>query len=171
MNAEERRSHILARLKKRESPCSASALAAETGVSRQIIVGDIALLRAAGHDILATARGYVLPVKREGILRRIVCSHTSEQMRDELTCIVDNGCAVLDVIIEHPIYNELSGRLQIASRYDVDRFIERCAAAEARPLSALTEGLHIHTLICPDEEAYERVKCELDRMGILLRQG
>lgn len=168
MTAEERRKYIITRLKESELPCSASSLAAELGVSRQIIVGDVALLRASGTDIYATARGYVLPEMKEGLTRRIVCCHTADQMREELYCIVDQGCMVQDVIVEHPVYNEICGRLQLGSRYDVDRFIEQCAAAEARPLSMLTEGIHIHTLICPDEDAFRRVKSGLIQMGILL---
>lgn len=171
MTAAERRQYIITRLKESESPCSASFLAAELGVSRQIIVGDVALLRASGTDIYASARGYVLPGIKEGLMRRIACSHTADQMRDELYCIVDHGCIVQDVIVEHPVYNELCGRLQLGSRYDVDRFIEQCAAAEARPLSMLTEGIHLHTLVCPDEGAFERVRNDLAKRGILLEQN
>ena len=171
MKAEERRSQILHTLRNSDGPCSASALAAALGVSRQIIVGDIALLRAAGLDIHATARGYVLPGDLPGLIRRVVCLHTAEQMREELYCMFDQGCLVRDVIVEHPIYNELTGRLELASRYDVDRFLEMCAEADAMPLSALTEGIHVHTLVCPDEAAYERVREALGRRGFLFGEN
>ena len=49
MTAEQRRSRISARLHEAHQPISATALAKELSVSRQIIVGDVALLRAAGR--------------------------------------------------------------------------------------------------------------------------
>ena len=51
MNAAQRRECILTRLSGAQNPVSASALAAELGVSRQIVVGDVALLRAGGAQI------------------------------------------------------------------------------------------------------------------------
>ena len=60
MRAEERRQAIRELLQNSKQPVSASVLAARFAVSRQIIVGDIALLRAAGADISATPRGYVI---------------------------------------------------------------------------------------------------------------
>lgn len=168
MQTDTRRKQIIEKLKKTDKPVSASALAKEYAVSRQIIVGDIALLRAAGYEIEATARGYVIPGKNTGIIRRIACSHTAEQMKDELYAIIDQGCVVEDVIIEHPVYNELRGSLRLASRYDVDCFTERCSRSEAKPLSALTEGIHLHTLSCPSEEAFARVSDSLRKQGILI---
>ena len=60
MDARERRRAIMGVLERAKDPVSGSALAREVGVSRQIVVQDIALLRADGHDIVATNRGYVL---------------------------------------------------------------------------------------------------------------
>ena len=40
--------------------------------------------------------------------------------------------------------------------------------SDARPLSELTEGIHLHTLSCPDEAAFGRVCRELRRLGVLL---
>ena len=61
MQREKRKDNIIQKLQSTDSPVSASSLAKEFGVSRQIIVGDIAILRAEGHDISSTPRGYVLP--------------------------------------------------------------------------------------------------------------
>lgn len=171
MEGSERREQIKEKLKKSKKPLSASALAADFSVSRQIIVGDIALLRAAGVDILATARGYLLDQDAGSgrLIRRIACSHKADQMQEELYAMVDEGCKVLDVIVEHPIYSELTGRLQLSSRHDVDQFIERSCSVDALPLSALTEGIHLHTLSCPDAAAYDRVKAKLDSLGILIK--
>lgn len=168
MEADSRRQAILARLRTADRPVSASALAAGLNVSRQIIVGDIALLRAGGAEISATPRGYVLPRATDGITRTIACRHTLAQTGQELDILVDNGCTVLDVIVEHPVYGQLTGQLQISSRYDVEQFLARIRGSDAAPLSMLTGGLHLHTLCCPNEDAYTRACAALKAAGLLL---
>ena len=166
MNAEQRREAILNILRRADQPLSATALAGTFSVSRQIVVGDIALLRAAGADISATPRGYVMQQGTTGLFYKVATRHTAENMEAELNAMVDQGCTVVDVIVEHPIYGELTGALDLSSRYDVRQFIQR--SMETRPLSLLTEGIHLHTLSCPSEEAYLRVKEQLRSLGILL---
>lgn len=168
MEAASRRQAILDRLRSADRPVSASALAAGLNVSRQIIVGDIALLRAGGEEISATPRGYVLPRATDGITRTIACRHTLAQTGQELDILVDNGCTVLDVIVEHPVYGQLTGQLQISSRYDVEQFLARIRDSDAAPLSMLTGGLHLHTLCCPNEDAYTRACAALKAAGLLL---
>ena len=168
MEAASRRQAILDRLRTADRPVSASALAAGLNVSRQIIVGDIALLRAGGAEISATPRGYVLPRATEGITRTIACRHTLAQTGQELDILVDNGCTVLDVTVEHPVYGQLTGQLQISSRYDVEQFLARIRDSDAAPLSMLTGGLHLHTLRCPNEDAYTRACAALKAAGLLL---
>lgn len=168
MEAASRRQAILDRLRTADRPVSASALAAGLNVSRQIIVGDIALLRAGGAEISATPRGYVLPRATDGITRTIACRHTLAQTGQELDILVDNGCTVLDVIVEHPVYGQLTGQLQISSRYDVEQFLVRIRDSDAAPLSMLTGGLHLHTLRCPNEDAYTRACAALKAAGLLL---
>ena len=87
----------------------------------------------------------------------------------ELNTIVDNGCTVIDVIVDHPIYGQLTGPLQISNRYEVSQFIERCKKVE--PLSSLTDGIHLHTLSCPDEAAFERTKSALRALRVLLEEN
>ena len=161
MEAAARRQAILGRLRTADRPVSASSLAAELNVSRQIIVGDIALLRAGGAEISATPRGYVLPRATDGITRTIACRHTLEQTGTELDILVDNGCTVLDVIVEHPVYGQLTGQLQISSRYDVEQFLA-LRGQHAR------HGNALHTLRCPDEAACERACAALKAAGLLL---
>ena len=168
MEAASRRQAILDRLRTADRPVSASALAAGLNVSRQIIVGDIALLRAGGAEISATPRGYVLPRATDGITRTIACRHTLAQTGQELDILVDNGCTVLDVIVEHPVYGQLTGQLQISSRYDVEQFLARIRDSDAAPLSMLTGGLHLHTLRCPNEDTYTRACAALKTAGLLL---
>ena len=168
MEAASRRQAILDRLRTADRPVSASALAAGLNVSRQIIVGDIALLRAGGAEISATPRGYALPRATDGITRTIACRHTLAQTGQELDILVDNGCTVLDVIVEHPVYGQLTGQLQISSRYDVEQFLARIRDSDAAPLSMLTGGRHLHTLCCPNEDAYTRACAALKAAGLLL---
>ena len=169
MNAKVRRSAILARLKHENGPVSATALAKEHGVSRQIIVGDIAILRAGGEPISAMPRGYLLDRENAGELHTVAVRHTTQEMERELQICVDNGCTVLDVVVEHPVYGQLVGQLQLSSRYDVEQFLNRSRSGAARPLSDLTGGIHLHRLLCPDEAAYRRVCRQLDEAGILLK--
>ena len=82
--------------------------------------------------------------------------------------MVDCGCTVLDVIVEHPVYGQLTAALQLSSRYDVEQFISKMRNSSAAPLSALTEGIHLHTLSCPSEDAFAHLKEQLKQMGVLL---
>lgn len=164
MKAEERRKRISQTLTEQQ-PISAATLAGQFSVSRQIIVGDIALLRASGMDIVATPRGYQLG-ERSGLLRTVACLHEDEEgLEKELLAMVDNGCTVIDVVVEHPLYGEISGQLSLSSRYDVQQFMEK--SRNVAPLASLTKGVHIHNLRCPDEEAYQRVCQALRELGIL----
>lgn len=169
MTASERRDLILKQLTDSSVPCSAAALARQYGVSRQIIVGDIALLRAAGCNITATARGYLIPTDT-GLLYQLACTHSAEQTQEELYIMVDCGCTVIDVIVEHAVYGQLTASLQLSSRLDVDLFVESMANHGARPLSLLTEGIHLHTLSCPSQAALDRVKEKLVAAGMLLAE-
>ena len=166
MQAEKRRQAILKYLRQASRPVSAGFLAERFSVSRQAVVGDVALLRAAGADISATPRGYVILEADRGLVRRIACRHDAAGMEAELCAVVDQGCSVVDVIVEHPVYGQLTGPLQLASRYDVSQFLSRSTGA--RPLSDLTGGIHLHTLSCPDEAAFLRVQDVLRELGVLL---
>lgn len=167
MDAQQRRQEIARRLAASTGPLSAAALARELSVSRQVIVGDVALLRAGGLKITATPRGYLLPPVPAGVTCTIACRHRADQMGEELNAIVDQGCTVLDVIVEHPIYGQLTGPLHLSSRYEVSQFIARCREEEAAPLSQLTEGVHLHTVLCPGQEAADRVREALKGLHFL----
>lgn len=167
MRAEERRQAILEYLRQSSRPVSAGFLAERFSVSRQAVVGDVALLRAAGADVSATPRGYVILKAGRGLVRRVACRHDAAGMEAELCAMVDQGCSVLDVIVEHPVYGQLTGSLQLSSRYDVSLFLARCAESDARPLSDLTGGVHLHTLSCPDEAAFRRAREALGALGVL----
>ncbi|MBR4953806.1 MAG: transcription repressor NadR [Oscillospiraceae bacterium] len=170
MTANERRKKIFETLSNTSAPVSASTLATQLDVSRQVIVGDIALLRASGTSVSATPRGYVLESEKGGLVRTIACVHTFDKLEDELNVIVDNGCEVLDVIVEHPVYGQMKGELRLASRYDVGCFVTKLQSTSAPPLSTLTNGVHLHTVRCPDEAAFARVCAALEKQGMLFEQ-
>lgn len=170
MNGEQRRAYILERLEGTKQPVTASALASELSVSRQIIVSDIALLRATGIGIIAERRGYYLEKRgAKGIRRSIICRHTSEEdTKNELYCLVDFGCNVVNVTIDHPVYGPLTADLGFTSRFDVDAYVQKSKDLGAAQLSALTDGGHIHTIVAPNETIYACVCEKLRDMGILV---
>ena len=171
MNAAQRRECILTRLSGAQNPVSASALAAELGVSRQIVVGDVALLRAGGAQIDATPRGYQLHPAEKGYTGILACVHrTEDEMRRELYTIVDQGGVAVDVAVENSLYGEIRANLNLASRYDVDPFLVPARSAPESLLSRMTGGVHLHTLRCPDRSSFERIRAELDRQGLLYRR-
>ncbi len=169
MNSEQRRKKIISVLQTSDKPISATCFANEFSVTRQIIVADIALLRAGGYPIRAEHKGYVLE-KSDGqaMLKRIVVKHGKNEVRDELYAIVDNGGRVIDVIVEHSIYGKIVAELNLSSRYDVDRFVLRINETGAKPLSFLTEGLHIHTVAVKDEDSFQSIIQKLSDFHILV---
>ena len=169
MNTSQRRARILEYLRSSDRPLSATVLAGKLSVSRQIIVGDVALLRASGEAITATPRGYVLERPKAGIVRTVACLHSSQDMERELMLMVNQGCTVENVIVEHPVYGQLTGPLELSSQYDISEFIRKVEQNDARPLSLLTDGIHLHTLRCPDQEALDRTAAALERAGFLVK--
>ncbi|NLP37433.1 MAG: transcription repressor NadR [Firmicutes bacterium] len=172
MEAVERRGKILQLLKKKNKPVTGAEIANRFGVSRQVIVQDIAILRAAGQEIIATPQGYMLPKteKSEHVSMVIACCHNREQIVDELGIVVDLGGKVLDVIVEHPLYGEIRGNLMIASRRDINIFISQLADKQAQPLAILTDGVHLHTIEAPNSEVMKEITSALREAGILVSQ-
>ncbi|GAB6876763.1 3H domain-containing protein [Thermaerobacter litoralis] len=168
-----RRRAILQRLAASPGPVSGQQLAAAFGVTRTVIVHDIALLRAQGEPILATPAGYVLnrPAARHTWQVAVLHGPELETIRRELYAIVDQGVTVRDVIVEHPVYGELRGLLDLRSRHDVDRFCRQMEATRAEPLLTLTGGPHLHTLEADDPTARERVAAALRDLGFLLEDA
>jgi transcriptional regulator of NAD metabolism len=171
MRSAERRIRIESILNDGGEPISATSLASLFHVSRQVIVGDIALMRASGLQIQATPRGYLLAKpQKQGYAGTIACRHSKEDTITELYTIIDQGGSILDVIVDHPIYGQLTAQLQIHSRYEADDFIRKLEHEHTEPLSRVTNGIHLHTVLCPDEEAFQRILDALDREGILYKR-
>ncbi len=170
METQERRQAIVAYLRAAGGPVPGRALAQQFGVSRQVIVQDISVLRAAGHPILPTARGYIwLPTIGGPRPRRVVAvRHTPDQTQDELERLVDAGVTVVDVIVEHPIYGEVKGQLMHRTRADVHAFMRQLHETNARLLSELTDGVHLHTLEADDPACLEEAIAVLREAGYLI---
>lgn len=171
--ADDRRQQIMGLLRASADPITGSELARRLGVSRQIIVQDVALLRAAGEQIIATPQGYILYAKTPPTATTAVlaCQHTREQTEDELNTLVDLGIKVVDVIVEHPIYGELRGILMLQSRADTREFVRRLEETGAELLSALTKGVHLHTVEASKAAAIEKARTALARKGYLLSES
>ncbi len=162
---------LLQRLKKSQKALIGAQLAEEFGVSRQVIVQDIALLRAQGEKIVATSQGYFYEenLGMPTVKTSIACRHGDQnELRDELLTIVNYGGRVIDVKVEHPIYGELSGNLMISSAEDVENFINNYHQDGAELLSKLTDGVHLHTIESVNEQVLEKIKAELREKGYLL---
>ena len=161
-----RRNHILDILKKTNEPVSGSALAKQMGVSRQVIVQDITLLRTA-YPILATAKGYLLYPDIEKKCRRTFCvKHSKEETRDELNAIVDHGGKVLDVLVEHDVYGEIRADLMLSCRKEVAEFCERLEKSKSGPLNILGSGIHYHTVEAVNEEILDEIERKLQMYAI-----
>ncbi|MEM7033101.1 MAG: transcription repressor NadR [Chloroflexota bacterium] len=169
MNTEQRRARILKTLDMATKPITGTDLASQLNVSRQVIVTDIAVLRAGGMDILASPQGYYRHTPNYQPHRAVVAvRHAPEQTEDELVSLVDIGVEVVDVIIEHPIYGEQRGMLHISSREDVRLFIDRLNLTGAKLLSELTEGLHLHTLESSRADRLDQARNILRQRGYLV---
>ncbi|NLM45678.1 MAG: transcription repressor NadR [Firmicutes bacterium] len=170
METTERREAILAMLTKAERPLTGTELAVRFGVSRQVIVQDIALLRAAGEQILATPQGYLLPQlqKSDNVQAVVACQHSREEIEHELSLVVDLGGKILDVVVEHPLYGEIKGNLMIASRRDVQNFVKQMDSSQAQPLAVLTAGIHLHTIEAPTASVLDEIVAALREAGFLV---
>ena len=155
-----RRDKIMEILENSTAPIKGAELAKMVEVSRQVVVQDIAVMRAQGLDIMATPQGYLLnrqPQERSCV-RIFACQHEGMQaMRDELETIVTYGGYVRNVLVEHPIYGEIAGNLFLGSLYEVSQFMEKVQSIEAIPLSALTKGVHLHTVEAKNEEILQQI--------------
>ena len=166
MTGSERRRKIVALMRQEPSPLSGGRLGKETGVSRQVVVQDIALLRTEGYPIVATARGYILNEPRQAVRLYKVC-HTTEQTGDELKTIVDLGGCVLDVMVNHRVYGKMSPPLNIKNRRDVQLFLKDLETGKSTPLMTVTSGYHFHHVSADTEEILDEIGESLKEKGYL----
>jgi transcriptional regulator of NAD metabolism len=166
MKAEMRRKEILARLSKAVSPISASRLAEDLGVSRQVIVQDIALLRAKGESIASLSRGYVLE-KKDRFERIFKIHHTNDEVSKELNLIVDAGGTVVDVFIYHKVYGTVRAPMNISNRLQVNKFLSDIASGKSSLLMNVTSGYHYHTVRADNENTLVFIENSLREHGFL----
>ena len=171
MTGNQRRNEILQMLREQGAPLSGTALAKAFGVSRQVIVQDIALIRAENHAIVSTNKGYLYRMadtedpqpKRVFYLR-----HTKEQVLDELMTVLELGGRILDVAVEHELYGQIRVDLMIENMKDAQEFTDRLATCRDNPLKVLTGDCHYHTIAAPSEKLLDLIEGELRKKGYLL---
>ena len=167
VKADKRREEIVQILLSSNEAVSGGALSERLCVSRQIIVQDIALLRAAGYDVISTHDGYVIkktPLKE----RTFKVKHTSEQTADELTRIVSLGGTVVNVFVWHKVYGRIEGKLNIFSTRGIDQFIDGVKSGKSTELMHVTSGYHYHTVRADSEATLDRIAKELDVAGYIV---
>ena len=167
MKAKERRERILDIVKNSDVPVPANKLASEFDVSRQIIVQDIAVIRAADDGIIATNRGYIY--KNESKCQReFKVKHGYDRTEEELTIIGYYGGVVKNVSISHTVYNRVTAKMNIASRYDVAKFMKKLENSQSSLLGNATNGYHYHLIEAPSEEILDNIEQKLDETGFLV---
>ena len=170
MTGEERRAKILQKLKEQGPPLSGTALAKYFSVSRQVIVQDIALMRAEHHGILSTNKGYLYRTEETENTqpkRVFYVKHTTDQVLEEFMTVIELGGKILDVAVEHEIYGQIRVDLLIESRADAEDFVRRLAVCQDNPLKMLTDDCHFHTVAAPTEKLLDLIEAELREKGYL----
>ena len=170
MKAKERRTEIANLLMSRKEAIAGGELARIYGVSRQIIVQDITILKASGYDILSTHSGYMLQ-KSPHAERAIRVCHTGEDTEDELMTIVSNGGSIVDVFVWHKVYGKISATLNIFSVMQVNQFIESVRSGVSTELMNITGGYHYHTIRADNEAAIDAIERALAQKGYLAPGG
>ena len=169
MTGTERRKKLLNLMRESKTPLSGGALGSATGVSRQVIVQDIALLRTEGHSILATARGYLLEEPAD-TMRLFKVFHDAAATEEELTTIVDLGGCVVDVMVNHRAYGHMEAELNITSRRKAAEFLDDIKTGKSSPLKNITSDYHYHVVEADSEETLDMIEAALREKGFLLEQ-
>ncbi len=167
-STKERRESILEVLMKSSQAISGSALAKMYGVSRQVIVQDISILKSTNNDIISTNKGYKI-LQNDLCQRVFKVSHSYEEIETELTNIVDLGGRVHDVFIWHRAYGKILASLDIKSRRDVKHILIEFEKGISKPLCVLTDGYHYHTVSADSEEILDEIEAKLDEIGMLIK--
>ena len=167
MNASKRRLRIMELLSRANAPLTGSTLAAVCHVTRQIIVGDIARLRAENTSIIATPQGYRLLKTTTGIKRLVVSKHGPDEAEHELRTIVAKGGTVCNVTIEHDVYGSLEGNLHLSTQKDIDRYLKRMKENHAAFLSSMSGGIHTHLIEAPTRAVMDEIIKALHKEGFI----
>lgn len=169
MTGSDRRNAIVEQIRNSAVPVPGRNLAAEFDVSRQVIVQDIALIRASGHDIISTNRGYIIN-EPHSVSRVFKVKHTDDQLEEELNSIVDLGGKICDVFVNHRVYGRLKAELNITSRRKVGEFMADIRSGKSSPLKNITSGYHYHTVEADSEETLDVIGNMLQAKGFLVAE-
>ena len=168
MNGRERRNKLIQILSESSTPLSGKELSKRLDVSRQVIVQDMALLRAQDHEILSTNQGYLLTGGKK-ISRVFKVIHSDKEVEEELGLIVDYGGHVEDVFVYHKVYGVLRADMNIKSRMDIRRYMEEIATGKSSLLKNVTSGYHYHTIRVESKEILDIIQEELQKAGFLAK--
>lgn len=160
MKVAERRKAIVNLLLSENKPISGSELAQKFGISRQIIVQDITVLKGTGYEILSTSHGYIMQ-KSPHSEKVFKVRHTTEQTEDELSCIVNLGGMVVDVFVWHKVYGKIEATLNIFSQMHIKQFLEGVRTGKSTELMNVTGGYHYHTVRAESEEVLMQIEAVL----------
>lgn len=169
MTGEQRRKQLLQILTDNENPVSGTVLARQLHVSRQVIVQDIALLRANGTEIFSASRGYILVRTEPETSRILKMRHSDAETEEELNMIVDLGGKIRDVFIYHKAYGVVRADMNIRSRKDVREFMEKILSGKSSLLKNVTAGYHYHTILAEDEQTLDMIQDRLSERGMLAK--
>jgi len=168
MSGEQRREQIIQIIKNSTTPVSGTALAKMVNVSRQVVVQDIALIRANGVNVFSTNRGYVIQQQDE-VSRVFKVVHEDDEVEEELNLFVDHGGFVKDVFVYHKVYNVLKAEMNLKSRADVKRYLKELGSGKSSLLKNITSGYHYHTILADNEETLDMIQEELQAKGFLAK--
>lgn len=169
MTGAERRQDIIRQIQNSQTPVPAKKLAAAYNVSRQVIVQDIALIRASGYDIISTNRGYILNSPSR-VSRIVKVQHTDEQLEEELYLVVDLGGCVENVSVKHRVYGQIEAPLHISSRRRAEAFMEDIRNGKSSPLKNITSNYHYHEISADSEETLDIIEEALRKKGFLVEE-
>ena len=168
LSGQERREQIVKILKQSEKPIPGTELAKMVDVSRQVVVQDMALIRANGTEITSTNRGYI--IREENKVSRVFkVIHNAEQVEDELNLFVDAGAVVEDVFVYHKVYGLIKASLNMKSRRDVKKYLEDISSGKSSELMNLTSNYHYHTVSAESKEVLDQLQEELWEKGYLAK--
>ena len=168
MNSIERRDNIINLLLESNEPIKGNVIAKKYSVTRQVIVKDIAILRAKGKSIIATPDGYIINKNENKVKAIIAVIHNEEEMFDEMSIVIKYGGTIEDVIVEHPLYGEITAMLMIKNYNELNKFVQKYQEQRARLLSVLTNGVHLHTISAENEDDINLIISELKKNNFIV---
>ncbi|MGN0805833.1 MAG: 3H domain-containing protein [Candidatus Coproplasma sp.] len=167
MKTAERRAEILSLIANSNTPVTANNLSERFCVSRQVIVQDIAILRANGYSVISTNRGYVMDggTRAERVFK---CRHTLDRLVEESEIIISHGGKVEDIFVNHRVYGKISAKLELSTIRHAEELYRSLASGASKPLMSVTDGYHYHTVTADSEKQLDEIGLALKETGFLI---